>query len=64
MSSESGRLRVPRRILSGPAARSLLAGIATAFAHPPFGLLPGILGYGLLFAAVDRTEGDHPLRSA
>ncbi|MGZ5986215.1 MAG: apolipoprotein N-acyltransferase [Caulobacteraceae bacterium] len=64
MSSESGRLRFPRRILSGPAARSLLAGIATAFAHPPFGLLPGILGYGLLFAAVDRTEGDHPLRSA
>jgi apolipoprotein N-acyltransferase len=52
------------RILSGPAALSLLAGIATAFAHPPFGILPGILGYGLLFAVVDRTDGERPLRSA
>ncbi len=52
------------RILSGPAWLSLLAGITTAFAHPPFGLLPGILGYGLLFAVVDQTDGDHPLRSA
>jgi apolipoprotein N-acyltransferase len=64
MKSESGRIRFPRRILSGPAALSLLAGICTAFAHPPFGILPGILGYGLLFAAVDRAGGDHPLRSA
>jgi apolipoprotein N-acyltransferase len=52
------------RILSGPAALSLLAGIAAALAHPPFGLLPGILGYGLLFATVDRADGDNPLRSA
>jgi len=52
------------RILSGPAALSLLAGAAAAFAHPPFGLLPGILGYGLLLAVIDRTDGVRPLRSA
>jgi apolipoprotein N-acyltransferase len=52
------------RVLSAPAWLALLAGVATAFAHPPFGLLPGILGYGLLFALVDQTNGDHPLRSA
>jgi apolipoprotein N-acyltransferase len=52
------------RILSGPAWLSLLAGVCAALAHPPFGLLPGILGYGLLFATVDETDGDSPLRSA
>ena len=51
-------------ILSAPAWLALLAGIAAAFAHPPFGLLPGIVGYGLLFAVVDQTDGDNPLRSA
>jgi apolipoprotein N-acyltransferase len=64
MKSESRRTRFPVRILSGPAWLALLAGLATAFAHPPFGVLPGILGYGLLFALVDQTDGDHPLRSA
>ena len=53
-----------KRILSGPAALSLVAGAAAAFAHPPFGLLPGILGYGLLFAVVDGADGERPLRSA
>ncbi len=43
---------------------SLLAGAAAALAHPPFGLLPGLMGYGLLLALVDRAEGDRPLRSA
>jgi apolipoprotein N-acyltransferase len=52
------------RLLSGPAWLALLAGLAAAFAHPPFGALPGILGYGLLFALVDQTDGDYPLRSA
>ena len=56
-------MRFPR-VLSGPAALSLLAGLACAFAHPPFGLLPGILGYGLLLAMLDRTESPRPLRSA
>jgi apolipoprotein N-acyltransferase len=57
-------MKFPRRILSGPAALSLLSGVAAAFAHPPFGLLPGIVAYGLLFAAIDRTDGDRPLASA
>jgi apolipoprotein N-acyltransferase len=52
------------RLLSGPAWLALLAGLMTAFAHPPFGVLPLILGYGLLFAVVDQTDGDRPLRSA
>lgn len=53
-----------RRVLSGPAALSLLAGAAAALAHPPFGVLPGVLGYGLMLAMVDRTDGERPLRSA
>ena len=51
-------------MLSGPAALSLLAGFAAALAHPPFGFLPGLLGYGLLLAMVDRSDAAHPLRSA
>jgi apolipoprotein N-acyltransferase len=43
---------------------SLLAGAAAALAHPPFGLLPGLMGYGLLLALVDRVEGPRPIRSA
>jgi apolipoprotein N-acyltransferase len=44
--------------LSRPSAAfwlSLLAGAAAALAHPPFGLLPGLAGYGLLLALVDRA---------
>ncbi len=43
---------------------SLLAGAVCALAHPPFGFLPGLFGYGLLLALVDRTEGDRPIRLA
>jgi apolipoprotein N-acyltransferase len=50
------RLKNPLRPLSIPVALSLLAGLAAALAHPPFGFLPGVLGYGLLFALVDRAE--------
>jgi apolipoprotein N-acyltransferase len=57
-------MKLPRRILSGPAALSLAAGACAAIAFPPFGILPGILGYGLLLAMIDRTEGERPLRSA
>jgi apolipoprotein N-acyltransferase len=32
---------------------ALAAGLAAALAHPPFGLLPGLLGYGLLLWLVD-----------
>jgi apolipoprotein N-acyltransferase len=37
--------------------------LAAGFAHPPFGFLPGLLGYALLLAVVD-AEGPRPLRSA
>ena len=46
---------------SGPASGvwasrlwTLLAGLAAGFAHPPFGVLPGLLGYALLLAMLDR----------
>src|SRR5438034_1190652 len=45
-------------------ALALAAGAGTALAHPPFGLLPGLLGYPLLLWLVDRADGGRPLRSA
>ncbi|MBT9472606.1 MAG: apolipoprotein N-acyltransferase [Pseudomonadota bacterium] len=42
---------------------ALAAGLAAGLAHPPFGLLPGLLGYALLMGLSD-TEGPRPLRSA
>ncbi|CAL1690058.1 Apolipoprotein N-acyltransferase [Brevundimonas subvibrioides] len=44
--------------LSGRFARiglALLAGIAAALAHPPFGILPGLLGYPLLMLLAERS---------
>jgi apolipoprotein N-acyltransferase len=43
---------------------ALLAGLAAALAHPPFGVLPGLLGYAVLMAVLDRASGTRPLRSA
>ncbi len=50
---------------TGWAARglALAAGLAAGLAHPPFGVLPGLLGFALLLALLD-TEGPRPLRSA
>jgi apolipoprotein N-acyltransferase len=42
---------------------ALVAGLAAGLAHPPFGILPGLLGYALLLGLID-TEGPRPLRSA
>ena len=42
---------------------ALLAGLAAGLAHPPFGVLPGLLGYALMLALVD-AEAPRPLRSA
>lgn len=42
---------------------ALAGGLAAGLAHPPFGLLPGLLGYALLMRLAD-TEGPRPLRSA
>ena len=43
---------------------ALLAGLAAALAHPPFGILPGLLGYALLLGLLDAIDGPRPLRSA
>lgn len=43
---------------------ALGAGVAAALAHPPFGLLPGLLGYALLLWLLDAIDGPRPLRSA
>ena len=50
--------RIPRWVLA------LAAGLAAALAHPPFGVLPGLLGYPLLLWLVDTADADKPLRSA
>lgn len=50
--------RTPRWLLA------LVAGAAAAFAHPPFGVLPGLLGYPLLLWLLDTASAERPLRSA
>lgn len=35
---------------------ALLAGVGAAIAHPPFGVLPGLLGYPLLMLLAERSE--------
>jgi len=54
----SGLQKAPRWLLA------LVAGLAAALAHPPFGLLPGLLGYPLLLWLVDSADEARPLRSA
>jgi apolipoprotein N-acyltransferase len=56
---------VTKRLLKfWPAAASLLAGALAAWAFPPWGFWPGLFGYGLLLALVDRADAERPLRSA
>jgi len=43
---------------------ALAAGVAAALAQPPFGVLPGLLGYGLLLYVLDATPTARPLRAA
>ena len=43
---------------------SLLAGAGAAFAFPPFGVLPGLLGYPLLLWLLDGACAERPLKSA
>jgi apolipoprotein N-acyltransferase len=43
---------------------ALTAGAAAAIAHPPWGFLPGLIGYAILFALVDRPASAQKLRSA
>jgi apolipoprotein N-acyltransferase len=47
----------------GAALSCLLAGLGAALAHPPFGILPGLLGYGLALHLIDQDTGArHRLR--
>ena len=46
------------------AVLALAAGALAAVAHPPFGFLPGLLGYALLMHLVDEAPDARPLRSA
>ena len=43
---------------------ALAAGLAAAFAHPPFGILPGLLGYAALLWLCDHVDPMRPRRSA
>lgn len=43
---------------------ALCAGLAAALAHPPFGVLPGLLGYAVLMGLLDDVDRRRPLRSA
>jgi apolipoprotein N-acyltransferase len=43
---------------------AVVAGASAGFAHPPWGFLVGLLGYGLLMGLVDQADIDRPLRSA
>ncbi len=42
---------------------ALLAGLAAGLAHPPFGLILGLLGYAVLLLRLE-TVGERPRRSA
>lgn len=42
---------------------ALLAGVVAGLAHPPFGILPGLLGYAIMLALIDAGQV-RPLRSA
>lgn len=50
--------RIPRWLIA------LFAGVIAALAHPPWGLLPGLLGYPLLLWLIDTADEARPLRSA
>ncbi|HLK24619.1 MAG TPA: apolipoprotein N-acyltransferase [Caulobacteraceae bacterium] len=43
---------------------ALIAGLGVALAFPPFRLLPGLLGFALLMALVERADPRRPLKSA
>lgn len=56
-------LRFRAKAWSGPLL-ALIAGLAAALAHPPFGVLPGLLGYAGLLYLLDDANAEKPLRSA
>lgn len=60
--TEVGGIRRPSRWRT--LALGVLAGLAAGLAHPPFGLLPGLLGFAVLLVMADRSDAARPLRSA
>ena len=46
------------------AVTTLLAGLAAGLAHPPFGLLVGLLGYSLILLRLETPPAHRPLRAA
>ncbi|WP_293677797.1 apolipoprotein N-acyltransferase [uncultured Phenylobacterium sp.] len=47
-----------------PPATALLGGLAAAIAHPPWGLIIGLLGLGLILIRLETVQGPKPLRAA
>ena len=47
-----------------PRMLAAISGLLIAFAQPPFGFLPGLLGYGLLLYALEYHLGNWPKRTA
>lgn len=43
---------------------ALAGGLAAGLAHPPFGLLPGLLGFSLILLRLETAQGPRPLRQA
>jgi apolipoprotein N-acyltransferase len=54
----------PRAAAWAARGGAILAGLAAAFAHPPFGMLPGLLGYAGLLWLCDHAAPVRPIRSA
>ncbi|MGZ6015525.1 MAG: apolipoprotein N-acyltransferase [Phenylobacterium sp.] len=52
----------PGRFVAAPMA--LAAGAAAALAQPPFGFLPGLIGYAVIMHLADEALGPRPVRSA
>jgi apolipoprotein N-acyltransferase len=57
-------MRLIQGLSRRPRAMAALSGLFAALAQPPFGLLPGLLGYGLLLYALERDLGAKPKRTA
>lgn len=53
---DDGSLRSRLILRFGRIALALLAGAGAALAHPPFGILPGLLGYALLMILTERSR--------
>ena len=51
-------------LLRSPFWLALASGALVAIAFPPFGVWPGIFGFGLLLRRLDRIGGERPLRQA